>query len=397
MEGTKLLTGNHFAPPAFKVEKEWYKQHKTEDGENGNAFSLLAAQDPSPPDHIDHIYNKKLLELKVDPATRRRKALQVWDWAEKAATIERHLMSCKNLQDSGGYKRTTVGKFMGSADSAALFPAFIESQIAAALLRVGIVGDVVMGTEDVGSNTVRIFEFDDTEIERELSVVGIGQDIPEMDITTGEGSLDLGKYGKAFKFPVEIKSMASIDTVGQMLQRIGKQIAITQSDLVMHVSIAGDGTGRTLGAADTNATDTDVAVANAIAYSDLLTWVYSPDESYELDVAVAGRTDMPLIANLAEFKDPDVGRSPSRTQFTSPLSLFYQRWQGGVTGSSYVDRLVVGFDSSQAMKAYQWGPNIQQTEQVILSQSERHVFAFWFGVSKMDTNAVRVLDVSAAL
>jgi len=405
------LTRDFFAPPAIGMKrvgeatvyegigKEFYKEHSTEKPDDGgqNGFSALASLDPSPPDHIEALFTRKCIEYDVDPRVEKGRANLLYDWCEKAATLERHFLACPKFQEKGGLRRARHKDIFGSGDSAALFPAYVESQIAAALIVEGIVSDVLMGIENAGSNSVLTFEFQDSEQQRSTSRVGIGSRLPRQTPSTGEGPIQLGKYGMSFPVPYEMRSMASVETVNFHIRRIGQQIAVDQSDDVMHTAIAGDGSGRNGGAAETNATDTDVAAAGTIAYSDMLTWCYAGGKAHTLDIAVAGKTDLALIANLSEFKDPDVGRSMASRAFKSPQNIRYVQWDGGATGSSYVDRLVVGFDRRNALKGFNWGPNIQETDRLIEDQLDVYTFSHWFGVAKMILLATQVLDTNAAL
>ena len=405
------LTREYFASPTIGMEKsgdaltykgigkDFYKQHGTEkpDDGNQNGFCTLAALDPSDPAHVQTLFERKCIEYDVDPKLDPGRGTLLYDWCEKAATLERHFLACEHLQSKGGLKHARHKDLFGSGDSAALFPAFVESQIAAALIVEGIVSDVLMSIENAGASSVLTFEFQDTEQERGQSRVSIGGKLPRKTPTTGEGPIQLGKWGMSFPVPYEMRAQSSIETVNFHIRRIGQQIAVDQSDYVMDIAIAGDGSGRNGGAAETNATDTDVAAAGTIAYSDMLTWCYAGGKAHTLDIAVAGGTDLALIANLAEFKDPDVGRSVSRTQFKSPLNIRYVQWDGGATNSNYVDRLVVGFDRRNAMKGYNWGPNIQETDRLIEDQLDVYTFSHWFGVAKMVLLATEVLDTNTAL
>ena len=406
----QLLTRDYFAAPVIGAKadgtyegigKDFYKQHGTEkpDSESGqsNAFNTLAQLDPSPPDHIEALFQRKCLEMSVDPQQHQGTARELYGWCEKAATLERHLLACKRLQERGGLRYGKHKDFLGSPDSAALFPAYVESQIAAGMLATGIVNDLVMGISDAGTPAVITFEFDDTANERSFSKVASGAKLPRKTPTVSEGTINLSNFGMSFPVPYTMRRTATIDVVSFHIRRVGQQIAIDQTDEVLHIIIAGDGSGRALAAAETNSTDTDVATSGSIAYSDLLTWVYAPSMPYQLNFAVGGKTDLALIANLAEFKDPDVSKSISKTGFKSPLNLRYEQWDGGVSGSSYVDRLIVGMDTANAMRGWTWGPNIQETDRLIEDQLEVFTFSQYFGVEKVDMNAVEVLDCAAVL
>ena len=153
-----VLVADKLPAPAFKVEKGFYKSAVDEEGKRIPGIVQLAKLDPSDPDHVDRIVKRHLRKWRIDPEIHPVKADELRTWAESRATLERHLAVCSDFVGDGGLK---YGKwksfFIGSGDSAALVPAFVESEIQGVLLQSGKVEDVIMGTEEVTSNKVEAF------------------------------------------------------------------------------------------------------------------------------------------------------------------------------------------------------------------------------------------------
>jgi len=228
---------------------------------------------------------------------------------------------------------------------------------------------------------------------RSLKKIGPGGELPKVKLSFADSDVHLFKFGVALEAAYEITNQQSIDVLAYHLQRVGMQIAVDESDLAMHTPITGDGT--TAGSAETNTTDVDVATSGTVLYSDLLSWVYDPDQPYRIDRAVGGKTDLALVANLSEFKKGAEGAVAAG--LPDPRSLAYRRWDGGVTGSSYVDRLIVGVDSRMALKAYRMGSLLQETDRIITKQVNEWTASIWLGFRKFDAEATHVLDCAAVL
>lgn len=283
----------------------------------------------------------------------------------------------------------------------ALFPAYIESEIQAGLIANGLVPQLIMGTETATSDKVTALYDSTAEEQRQLRRISEGAELPKITLTTADSIIYLYKYGRQIQCSYEAMANQRVDAYGAHLRKIAAQVAVDETNEALSVLVGGDGT--TMGAAESNSTDQDVATSGSIAYSDLISWYFGLSQPYQLDKAVFGKTDLALIANLAEFKDASYSRFPDQLAVPGPKAIQYLWWQGGVTGSSYADRLGVGIDSRNALRKYTYfgsggtGGLLTEQDKIITRQVNVTTFSYWCGFRKWDKDAVHVLDCAAAL
>jgi hypothetical protein len=271
----------------------------------------------------------------------------------------------------------------------------MESEIQAALLATGLVSWLTMGTLAADSANVTCL-YDSTPVaERELRLIGEGAELPTATLTLADSTIHLNKFGRRVLTSYEALASQRIDALGAHFRRIVQQVAINETDLALSILIAGDGT--TAGAAESNSTDVDVATSGTILYSDLVSWTLAFDEPYQVNKAVCGDTDLAQILNMAEFKDNSYTSNSPNLPTVGPKTVQYARWGGGVTGSSYVDRLVIGIDSRAALQKYTWGGFINETGSIISKQFKEFTFSYYAGFRKWDAAATVPLDCAAVL
>lgn len=373
-----------------------------DDGMTAEAFAAqkpiptyLAEVSPPPPELVEDV--KKSFLAKNGYSRNEHTALRddpLQQWAIGKAALAHQL----SWWEQHNTKRLIQVQDFYAPDDAiqSLFPAWVESEIQAGLIAEGLVPFLTFGTVQVNASTVRATYDSSGETTRSLRQIGPGGELPRVKLTLADSDIYLFKYGRVIEAAYEVIAEQSIDVLGHHLRRTGMQIAVDETDAALSALIAGDGT--TAGAAETDSTDVDVATAGSIVYSDLLGWVYAPDQPYQLDKAVGGKTDLALVDNLAEFKSDNARVAdvvdPGRP---SPLTLQYRRHDGGVTGSSYVDRLIIGIDSRHALKKYTKGSLLQETDSIINRQVREWAISYWCGWRKFDNKAVHVLDCNTAL
>ena len=263
------------------------------------------------------------------------------------------------------------------------------------LLATGLVPWLTMGTEAADSTKVTALYDSTGATERTMRLLGEGSELPKVKLTLADSIIYLHKYGRMVETSYEALQHQRIDALGHHFSRIVQQVATDETDTALSILVAGDGT--TMGAAESNSTDTDVAAAGTITFSDLLTWCYAVPEPYELDKAVCGATDMIQIQNLAEFKDAAYVGGPSSMPLQGPKAVQYARWAGSVTGSSYLSRMVIGIDSRYALRKYTYGGMVQEADNIIRRQIKEFTFSYYAGFRKFDSNAVEVLDANTVL
>lgn len=374
--------------PKFRLEKGFYVDAKEK---GGSAFRLLASKDPSPHEHVEAIYQRKLLEWEIDPQKMPGTAAALRDWCEGAASIERQVAADDAFMDAGGLRSGRVKDFQASTGSVAVFPAWIDSQIQAGLLKAGYVNELIFGTEEVDSPNVTAVTLSDTAAQRSLAKTGMGAELREVSVVLGSGSITLNKFGRAVKAPYEIVGLRSLDVMGFLLQRIGQQVAIDETDEGVDIMIAGDGT--TLGAAESDATDIDADAAGTITYEEMVETLLDPEDPYMANYIIADKTALKLVANLAEFKDPDVVQAVRNVDFPSPLLAKWRRIEPvETTGVHYLAGMLVFVDTRVALKKLNWGPMLEETDKIIERQTDVWTFSYYSGFQKWDGSGVTVYD-----
>jgi len=397
-----------FSPPDKQIYKSLQEDARAFYAEaqirrkEGGADYLLELDPPDPVQDAEAVkyYEQQLIagirgsgkaaEHNAELMSPRRRA-EIHEWARKRANVQRYIAKA-----AGSNPILTLKDFFVDTGVTALFPAYVETRIQQGRLQTSLVSELVFADETASSPRATALYFSDTAADRTLLKTNEGAELPATEFSVADSTITLYKYGRQLQFSYESLDSQNIDAVGNMLTRIGQQIGINETDMLLNIAIAGDGT--TAGAAETDSTDTDVASAGTIAFSDLLNWFYATgNPAYQLDKAVAGATDLKLIADLAEFADVEYITGQGSLPIPTPVGIRYFWWDGGVSGSSYVDRLVIGFDSSAAMMRYTYGGFIEEADRLITRQVHRHTFSYYVGFRKFDATAVQVLDVNAVL
>lgn len=364
------------------------------------AMETLRALDPPDPvgdKHlVDHYRNEVVASLQypVQPGTVADAKLH--EYAEGRATLARWISKA-----AGSDQINSVKDFFTNSAVTALFPAFVEARIQQGRLGSGLVNDLIFADVTVDSITgAKMVYSSSTAADRSLKIIEEGALIPTTTIRVADSTVQMVKYGRMLQWSYESAASQSVDMIGNELTRIGAQMGIDETDRLMSMAIAGDGT--TAGAAETNSTDYDVAAAGTVTLADLVGWYYglystTLYNAYQIDKAVGNPTDLAQLAQLSQFNDVDLISGQSTLRLPSPLAVRYYVWPATVAGSSFVNRLICGFDSRSAMMAYTYGGFIDEADKLIDQQLNRRAFSYWRGFRKYDFNAVYVLDCNAAL
>ena len=387
------------------------------------AYLVSRPENQPDPEHVERVFEKAKGRIKADMLSPSRLEA-IHKFAREHACLEAFYTHMPGFEHGipGDMKasdfanlhtKVTTGEYLGIGGSqAVLFPAWVDSQVQMGVIGTGYVDDICFETRTVDAFQVKNLYLTDAdwttsrsatsttaegyqELAYSMEEVGEHGELPLAQLNHATTTIYLKKFGRLVDASYEVLTSTTVDLLALQLQRIGQRIAVDETDRALHYVIAGDGS--TPGAAETNTSDYD---NTTVGYAGLITWVTGlPNREYRIDTAFLGITDLRSIMNLAEFKDPDVGRAQAALGFGGPLQVRYIRWQGGLTGSSYVDRLVVGLDTRYAMRRFQYGGNIpaSESENVISNQSKRVSVARWSGFQKWNNNAVYVWDTAAAL
>jgi Phage capsid family len=282
-----------------------------------------------------------------------------------------------------------VEKFFSSANDTALFPVFLASQIIAGMLASSLVPSLIASEQRVNSHVAEKITSSDTAATRTLRWSGEGVDLPKTKILRAEGSIKLYKYGRLLEASYESIRLMNVDIFGLMLQRMGMQIGIDQTDDLLETLIAGDGT------TDSAITDTDAEVSGTLDYDELIRLRLAFPIGYDMQHVVINDTNLRTVLNMAEFKDPLAGFQFQRTgEFMDALGAMFHRWTS--TGStSYSTDRILGVDARGAAVLFREGDLLEESDQLIDKQLHQRTMSEWIGFMKWDNNASQCLDITA--
>jgi hypothetical protein len=306
--------------------------------------------------------------------------------AAEVAALEKCL-EVKRIQG-----RDTMEKsFFTSANDTALFPQFLATTIITGLLAQSLVARLSAMEERVEGQTADKITMSESEGDRQLKLTGEGAQLPETKITRAEGTVRLFKYGRMLTWTYEAVRRQRVDAIGIMLQRMGGQIGIDETDDLLEILIAGDGTS---GSA---VTDTDAEVSGTLDYDELVRLQQAFPKGYRMDNMVAPDALIRTILNMSEFKDPLVQVRFQENGGADEIPLLggtLHRWTSTNSTSFSTDR-IVAVDSRYAIGTLMDGDMLEESDALIDRQINRRTMSYWKGYKKLDVNASQCLDVTA--
>jgi hypothetical protein len=237
----------------------------------------------------------------------------------------------------------------------------------------------------ISSHVQEKITLSDTSAQRTLKWIGEGSDLPKTKIARSEGNIKLYKYGRLLEASYESVRLMHLDIFSLMIQRMGMQIGIDETDDCLETLIQGDGS--TGSAATVTSTDQN----GLMDYDDLCKLRLAFPIGYQMDQVVASDAQLRLILNMAEFKDPLMGFNFQRTgAIQDILGAQWHRWTS--TGSSsFASNRLLGVDSRGAVVLYREGDLLEESSQLIDKQLYQRTMTEWVGFMKLDPNASQVL------
>lgn len=334
---------------------------------------------------IEKVYQRKLKTLgQANDDSYRAKC--IWAHAEEATAL------AKCLEARGIKSRDRAEKFFASSNDSALFPAFLANSIIAGQLAGSLVPYFVAMDDRVTQQVVDKVTMNETAADRRPGLTGEGADLPQLKLSRAEGTTQLYKYGYQLLWTYEAARRMRLNQLQIHLQRAGAQMGIDQTDGMIEIIIAGDGT---TGSA---VTDTDAEVSGTLDYDELIRLLQSFPIGYRLDRAALNDSQIRTILNMPEFKDPltrtrvqDNGIDPEGIDI---LGARFHRWTSTGSSSFSTDR-IVAVDSRYALARLQEGDLLEESDRIIDKQMERATMSVWEGYQKLDNNASQCLDITA--
>jgi hypothetical protein len=311
----------------------------------------------------------------------------VREYAFQVAGLEKEL-SARGIRTRGP-GADTVEKFFASSNDTPLFPAFAASQIIAGQLASSLVPMLIASEVQINSHVADKITISDTSADRTLKFIGEGADLPKTKISRVEGTITLYKYGRLLEATYESVRLQRIDILGLMLQRMGMQIGLDQTDDLIETLIAGDGT------ANSAVTDTDAETSGTLDYDELVRLTLAFPLGYQMTDAVVNDANLRTMLNMPEFKDPMAGFNfQASGKLQSPFGARWHRWTSTGSTSFSTDR-ILAVDNRGAAALFREDTLLEESDQLIDKQLWQRSMSEWIGFMKLDSNACQCLDIVA--
>lgn len=271
----------------------------------------------------------------------------------------------------------TVEKFFKTADSAALFPEYVNRAVKAGMKNADKLRDIIATTTVIDGLDYRPITSVD-EGEKEASVVSEGSLIPSTSIKTQPNLIKLYKRGRMLVASYEAIRFHRLDLFTVTLKQIGASISRSQLKDAVDVIINGDGN-------DNAARVISTASSGSLTYSDLIK-LWSEINPYEMTTLVASSDMMSKLLNMTEFKDANAGLTFHGTgKSITPLGASLIRCDNVPDGK------IIALDKNCALEMVQAGEIVTDFDKLIDRQLERATIAAITGFAKIHSDAAIVL------
>jgi len=281
-----------------------------------------------------------------------------------------------------GQSTDTVEKFFQSSGASVLFPEFIANRVYAGALMASIVPQLVAVTTTITGLDFRKIYLEDTEPDRQLAKANRGGEFPETRIKVGKQNVALKKYGRTLLFDYESVYNTPINMYAAVLQRVGAQIGIDESDDLIYTLINGDGNSNGLESAQTTTTETTTAITKL----DIIKFAAVLPQPYKLTKFVGKKAYMIEFWDaLSDMQNP--AAQWGQTGMTLPIGIEWNR--DVVTADRFfgVDpNFAVGYVTNDAML-------LQETDKIINKQQIMTVVSKRSAFDIIDQDAIGCLDI----
>lgn len=272
----------------------------------------------------------------------------------------------------------TVEKFFKTADSATLFPEYVNRAVKSGMRNANKLSDIIATTTVIDGLDYRpITSVDDGD--KEASVVAEGAVIPSTAIKTQPNLIKLNKRGRMLVASYEAIRFHRLDLFTVTLRQIGAYIARAQLKDAVNVIINGDGN-------DNPAKVISTANTDSLAYSDLIE-LWNKLDPYEMTTVIASPKMMSKLMNMSEFKDASAGLTFHGTgKSVTPLGASLIRCDNVPSDT------LIALDKNCALEMVQAGEVVTDFDKLIDRQLERATIAAITGFAKIHSDAALILE-----
>ena len=283
-----------------------------------------------------------------------------------------------------GVNTDRVSKFFVSSDTTILFPEYISNRVYAAAMRSALWPELVAETTTITGLDFRKMMLDDTEAQRQTSRRSRGAEFPRKKFTVGKELTRLAKYGIVLEIDYEAIAESPINFFGLVVERVGAQIGIDETDDCIYNMVNGDGNSNGLTSANTVETGTTATIVKR----DIINFSGELDAPYQLDKFVGPKDYMHAYKDaLSDMTNPSAQWGV--TGMTLPQGYEWDRGAVDTAGDRFY-----GVDSRFAMGAVtNDSMALTETDKIISRQTTETVISKRIVFPVLDTNAIGCLDI----
>lgn len=286
-----------------------------------------------------------------------------------------------------GEQISLVEDFYKTYESRILFPEFINRNV--------LIGykfgknelkldDLIANTQFIDGNEYTPLSADDSGEEEELYRVGEMGEFPTTTITLAEKTIRLIKVGKRLKASYEVLRRMQINLLALHLQIIGLKMQRAMTKWALDIFINGDGNSNP-------APTQDTAESGTLDYNDLVDFeVDMADTGFEKTHQCGYKDVVKTILKMTEFKDVVAGFNFQATgNLVTPFGDIL-RWHPNSPANK-----LLGWDQKAHLELVkEKGAQLVEAGKVIEKQFEKTIISDVLGVSKIFTNAGRILNIT---
>ena len=280
-------------------------------------------------------------------------------------------------------KTDMVSKFYEYSDTDVLFPEYIMDRAYSSLLQGSIVPEFTMAMTQVNSLSVQKLYLEDDEDDRQLHAVSKMEDLPETRIEVGDQNIRLDMYGRYLMGSKIDLATARINLIDRFLSKVGQQLAIDESDLLVYRLINCDGNSGTTPGTTATAAATGAA---AISFADTLTWATCLPAPYKMDKFVAKKTNN--VAWLNRLYDGSTSSIGNDVFKAFPKCI---EWDRSVVTTNYF----VGVDSRYSIEYFHMGGPKTEVENLVRKVSQGLAIYHHYDFAIADNQAVATFDMTS--
>ena len=269
-------------------------------------------------------------------------------------------------------------KFFEHSDTDVLFPPVLSNMVGSSLLKASLVPDFVYQENVIDGKSYEKLFLEDTAYDRQLREVSKMAELPETVIKTADHVIRPDKYGRYLRMPVEDIMDQSVNALGKFMEKMGMQIGIDQTNLMVYRLINGDGNSNT-----TAGTTVESDTTTSISFGDTIDFSRGAPSPYQIDKIMGRKTILnQWLKRLYDGTTTSVGNDK--------FNAFPQQYEWDET--TLTADILLGVDSRYAIELISRGAPEMNEEDIIRRTSKGFAVHAFYEFAIGDNQAVVIFD-----